>query len=146
MISRRRYAPVPFLVLALSCASPPTSTSPSTVATKSAATELRENCVSAADIQRALSARTMAFQDCYVDGLAVEPTLAGTVTLEVVVPPSGHVERVRAQSSTLSSARVVACIEEVASNLSFEQATCRTAQVVEYPVRLGRGSSEFALR
>lgn len=134
------------LLVSLGCASTPAIAPSPEVARKTSPVESNEHCVSATDIQRALAARSLGFQDCYVDGLAVEPTLAGTVTLEVIVPPSGRVERVHAQSSTVESPRVVSCIEEVASNLSFDQATCRTAQVVEYPVRLGRGSSEFALR
>jgi hypothetical protein len=95
-----------------------------------------EDCVEIVDVQRALAARNMAFQDCYSDGLARDPNLSGTVTLNVVIPPSGE-GRVEVASSTLA-------IVEVAAGLEFEQDSCSVAQTVEYPVRLARGSSEFA--
>jgi hypothetical protein len=108
--------------------------------------QVEEDCVSPNDIQKALSARSMGFQDCYADALANDPTLSGTITLEVVVPPSGQVSKVTARESSLNNPSVVRCIEEVASGLTFPQEECSLAQSVEYPVRLARGSSEFALR
>jgi hypothetical protein len=102
-----------------------------------------EDCVEIVDVQRALAARNMAFQDCYSDGLARDPNLSGTVTLNVVIPPSGE-GRVEVASSTLASTTVAECIVEVAAGLEFEQDSCSVAQTVEYPVRLARGSSEFA--
>ena len=103
-----------------------------------------EDCVAVSDVQRALEARKMAFQDCYADGLSIDPELKGTVTLNVVIPPSGELVEVRVASSDLSSEKVTACIAEVAGGLTFEQETCSLPQTVEYPVRLARGSSEFA--
>lgn len=107
---------------------------------------LDEDCVALTDVQSALSARNMAFQDCYAEGLVLDPTLRGTVTLEVVIPPSGKVEQVRVASSDLTSAKVADCIAEVAGDLAFPQESCELPQTVEYPVRLARGSSEFATR
>lgn len=105
-----------------------------------------EDCVPLQDVQRALAARNIAFQDCYADGLAVDPTLNGTVTLAVVIPPSGEVDDVSISSTDLASEGVTACIVEVARGLSFAQESCPMAQKIEYPVRLRRGSSEFATR
>ncbi|HSC88145.1 MAG TPA: AgmX/PglI C-terminal domain-containing protein [Polyangiaceae bacterium] len=102
-----------------------------------------EDCVEVAEVQRVLTARNVAFQDCYADGLALDPNLRGTVTLGVHIPPSGE-GRVHITASTLGNASVTRCIAEVASGISFEQQSCSVAQSVEYPVRLARGSSEFA--
>lgn len=106
--------------------------------------EVTESCATAQQIQRTLSARNMAFQDCYAEGLARDPMLQGTVTLSLVIPPSGEVDEVRVSSSDLKSDSVSRCIAEVATGIIFPQESCSLAQTVEYPVRLARGSSEFA--
>ncbi|MCH2109191.1 MAG: AgmX/PglI C-terminal domain-containing protein [Polyangiaceae bacterium] len=124
----------------VACASP--QATPSTqVETASAP----EDCVDYAEIQKVLMARDMAYQDCYADGLANNPELKGTVTLSFTIPPTGHVEKVSVASSDLGSSDVETCIAEVASDLDFQQSSCQLAKRIEYPVRLQRGSSEFAL-
>lgn len=143
----RLFATLSSLPLALACSTTPPAATPATESSSRAAiAAVEEDCVSPNDIQKALSARSMGFQDCYADALANDPMLSGTVTLHVVVPPSGQVSKVTASDSSINNSSVVRCIEEVASGLSFPQEECSLAQSVEYPVRLARGSSEFALR
>lgn len=105
-----------------------------------------EDCIPPADVQKALAARKFGFQDCYQEELAKDPSLSGTVTLEVTVEPSGEVAPIVVSRSDIESSSLVTCLSEVCSGLSFSQLSCRSRQTVEYPIRLARGSSEFALK
>jgi|GEM_PF-3177439 len=143
----RRALLLGFTILSVACSSatpPPETARAGGPAPEVAANRRFEDCVAIMDVQRALAARNMAFQDCYADGLSLDPQLRGTVTLSVVIPPSGSVKHVRVASSDLGSDKVDTCIAEVAGGLEFEQESCSMPQTVEYPVHLARGSSEFA--
>lgn len=105
-----------------------------------------EDCIPPAEVQEALAARKFGFQDCYQEELLKDPSLSGTVTLEVTVEPSGQVAPIVVSRSDIESPRLVTCLSEVCSGLSFTQSSCRSRQTVEYPIRLARGSSEFALK
>jgi len=131
-------------VVCMACGSQAPAPRPTTPRARVQEAVPSEDCVPLQEVQRALSARNMAFQDCYVDGLSLDPNLSGTVTLRVVIPPSGEAAEIAIASSDLANERVDQCIVEVAGGLAFAQRTCRLPQTVEYPVRLARGSSEFA--
>jgi hypothetical protein len=76
--------------------------------------------VAAADLQRA--ARNVGywpFRRCYEEGLRRDQRLAGRVALELVVGPSGAVERTVTASATLSDPSVVACVAREALHLSL---------------------------
>src|SRR5687767_5819384 len=102
----RRALLLSFTIFTAACSTKPPAAAPRSQPEARAdhAPQLRsEDCVAIQDVQRALQARDMAFQDCYVDGLSLDPHLAGTVTLRVVIPPSGAVDDVGVASSDLAS-------------------------------------------
>jgi hypothetical protein len=76
--------------------------------------------VAAADLQRA--ARNVGywpFRRCYEEGLRRDQRLAGRVALELVIGPSGAVERTVTSSATLSDPSVVTCVAREALHLSL---------------------------
>jgi hypothetical protein len=61
-------------------------------------------------LRRLLLARTPAIQQCHVSGLMSNPTLAGTITLEVTFDPDAGTQIRTTQSAALNA--TAACIQQ----------------------------------
>ena len=59
------------------------------------------------------------FRLCYENGLRTNAKLGGTVTVKLVIDPSGAVKSANDGGSSLPDAGVVACVVKGFSNLSF---------------------------
>jgi hypothetical protein len=76
--------------------------------------------VSAADLQRkARSSGYWPFRQCYEEGLRRDQRLTGRLSLDLLVSPSGAVDRSRLTSTTLTDEVVAACVAREAMHLSL---------------------------
>jgi hypothetical protein len=93
---------------------------------------------SAADLQRA--ARNLGywpFRQCYEDGLRSDPHLAGKVSLELVVGPSGVVDRSVVTATTVRDEIVSACVAREARHLALPTGESPTTAKVDVSLSVG---------
>ncbi len=97
-----------------------------------------EGGTSAPDLQRV--ARNLGywpFRQCYEEGLRREPHLAGKVSLELVVSPSGAVDRSAITSATVRDEIVAACIAREARHLALPASESPTTAKVDVALAVG---------
>ncbi len=82
------------------------------------------------------------FRRCYEDGLRRDQGLAGKVSLELSIAPSGHVERANVTASTLRDRIVAACLAREARQISFSTVESETRASAD--VTLGAGDEPVA--
>jgi hypothetical protein len=70
-------------------------------------------------ITRMFATRRSAIRACYERELRVEPELAGRITIEMTIAPSGSVRHVHAMRDFLGAASVTACIVRVTQGFRF---------------------------
>lgn len=70
-------------------------------------------------IQRIVRQNFGRFRLCYENGLRTNATLGGTVTVKLVIDPTGAVKSANDGGSSLPDGGVVACVVKGFSNLSF---------------------------
>jgi len=84
-------------------------------------------------IQRVIRRHTSAVRYCYERVLARDPTLAGTVTLRIVIAPTGVVSEAAVQQSSLGSDTVEACLTRQARRWRFPAPNGGGIVIVNYP-------------
>ena len=92
----------------------------------------------AADLQRV--ARNLGywpFRQCYEDGLRRNPRISGKVSLELVVSPSGAVDRSSVTSATMRDEIVAACVAREARRLALPASASPTTAKVDVSLALG---------
>ncbi len=93
---------------------------------------------SAAELQRA--ARNLGywpFRQCYEDGLRSDPHLAGKVSLELAVSPSGAVDRSVVTAATVRDEIVAACVAREALHLALPASESPTTAKVDVSLAVG---------
>jgi hypothetical protein len=90
------------------------------------------------DVQRiARSAGYWPFRRCYEEGLRRDQRLAGKVSLDMRVAPTGSVERSTPTGATLRDDSVVACVAREARGLSFAPSESPTDAAVDVTLATG---------
>jgi hypothetical protein len=94
--------------------------------------------VSAADLQRiARNADYWPFRECYEAGLRTDQRLAGKVSLEMVINPSGAVDRSTVAASTVRDEIVGACVAREARHISLPPTQTQTLAKVDVSLATG---------
>ncbi|MEM9453847.1 MAG: AgmX/PglI C-terminal domain-containing protein [Myxococcota bacterium] len=70
---------------------------------------------------------------CYRQGLAKDPTLAGRVTIELTIDPSGKVPTANVKSTSLSDDEVAECIAKATKRWRFPKPSDGGVAIVTYP-------------
>ncbi|HEY1956882.1 MAG TPA: AgmX/PglI C-terminal domain-containing protein [Polyangiaceae bacterium] len=89
--------------------------------------------VSVVVIRRVVRSRMEEMRRCYRSGLRRSPTLGGRVTLEIVVQPSGALQRVTIKSTTLADPAVTSCVAHAVGTLVFPRLSAGSL-VIDYPL------------
>ena len=84
-------------------------------------------------IQRIVRQNYGRFRLCYENGLRANAKLGGTVTVKLVIDPTGAVKSANDGGSSLPDAGVVACVVKGFSNLSFPSPASGMVTVT-YPI------------
>lgn len=74
------------------------------------------------------------FKRCYTKGLAVDPTMSGSVTIAAKVSPNGEVDSANALNQNGLSADVVRCIQRAVRNAQFD-APGGSGSTINIPVK-----------
>jgi hypothetical protein len=93
---------------------------------------------SSADLQRV--ARNLGywpFRQCYEEGLRRDPRLSGKVSLEVLVSPSGGVDRSTVTAATVHDEIVAACIAREAKHIALPGSESPVTAKVDVSLALG---------
>jgi hypothetical protein len=77
------------------------------------------------------------FRQCYEDGLRRDPHISGKVSLELVVSPSGAVDRSSVTSATMRDEMVAACVAREARRLALPASASPTTAKVDVSLALG---------
>ncbi len=93
----------------------------------------KRDTLSRADIKRVIHSRYTMIKYCYERYLKRNPTLAGTVTLNFKVDPSGKVVQARVKQSTIQDPAVGQCIVGVARRWRFPETTSGSGATISYP-------------
>jgi hypothetical protein len=92
----------------------------------------------AADLQRtARSNGYWPFRQCYEEGLRKDQRLAGKVSLELVVTPSGSVDRSTVTATTVHDDIVPACVAREARHLGLSAFATQTAAKIDVTLAVG---------
>ena len=75
-------------------------------------------------------------QQCFEEGLAVDPGISGRVSLKMVIEGDGQVSSVVTESSTLEVPEVEVCMENVMMSLQFPPPEGGGIVIVIYPFAL----------
>jgi hypothetical protein len=75
--------------------------------------------VPVSDAERVVAGLRARFRSCYNKGLAVDPGMAGSVTIVTKVAPNGEVTAADSSANSGLSADVVTCIQRVVKNAQF---------------------------
>ncbi len=97
-----------------------------------------EGGAAAPDLQRA--ARNLGywpFRQCYEEGLRRDPRLAGKVSLELAIGPSGAVDRSVVTAATVRDEIVAACVAREALHVALPAAASATTAKVDVSLALG---------
>jgi hypothetical protein len=86
-----------------------------------------------ADIRREIRRHNNAIQHCYEIAAQRDPTLAGTIELQLVIDPSGAVQRASIGSSNVADPSVGACMANEAARWRFHEGDATI--VVNYPYK-----------
>ncbi|WP_096330356.1 AgmX/PglI C-terminal domain-containing protein [Nannocystis exedens] len=88
------------------------------------------------EIREVVKAHLQEIRACYNEGLARKPTLAGKLTVDFEIAPSGEVNSSEIQQgSTLADAKVEGCIASAVQSWKFPAPTGGSVQV-SYPFEL----------
>ncbi|HEX3772779.1 MAG TPA: AgmX/PglI C-terminal domain-containing protein [Polyangiaceae bacterium] len=94
--------------------------------------------ISAADLQRiARNAEYWPFRECYEEGLRGDQRLAGKVSLEIAVNPSGGVDHSTITSSTVRDEIASACVAREAHHLTLPPAPAATTAKIDVSLATG---------
>jgi len=94
--------------------------------------------IAAADLQRiARNADYWPFRECYEAALRADQRLSGKVSLELVVTPSGSVDRATVAASTLRDEIVGACVAREARHLALPATSAQTVAKVDVSLATG---------
>jgi serine/threonine protein kinase len=85
-----------------------------------------------ATISSVVSANRPAILKCFAEGKKQDPSMKGTITLQLAVDASGKVQRAQVQS-TLSKPLVGACVIKAASDWKFPQRSTGGVAQISYP-------------
>ena len=92
----------------------------------------------AADLQRiARNAGYWPFRECYEEGLRGDQRLSGKVSLELVVNPSGGIDRSTITASTVRDAIVGACVARETRHVTMPPASSQTTAKLEVSLATG---------
>ena len=88
-----------------------------------------------ADAERTIAAVRPRFRACYDKGLAVDPSMTGSMTVVLAVDADGTVTAAHAEEESGLSSQVRDCIVESARGAHFAPSTTGQATTVRVPVR-----------
>ena len=74
------------------------------------------------EVQQVVGGRRRQIAACYQRVLKRDPSLAGTVTLELRIGPAGQVLSTKVDADTLSETQVTECLRQEAKGWMFESA------------------------
>ncbi len=90
-------------------------------------------------IRRIVRAHINEVRACYNRGLELDPTLAGTLTVDFTIDAAGRVSAATEASTTVADRKVNACIVRAVKRWKFPKPQGGGSVEVEYPFVLGNG-------